>query len=1458
MMKKKILAITTVFALLVSYLIPLSNIAKAEENYITVEEAIQNNSGTATVKGYIVAHTKGTNNYDFEMPFSDDYNFAIADSPNETDPEKILPVQLPSSFRAKFGLNTNPDIIGKEVYVTGTLERYFSVPGLKSPTQIRFSDEVLPAPIEGLTISQIQGEGHVSPYKDQEVKGVEGIVTFVVDNSNFYMQSPQPDDNVNTSEGILIYKPNHGVKIGDHVAVDGLVKEWVLDGYSEKLETDLSMTEINAQNGNIEVISGNNTLPAPLIIGEDVIPPTKVIDNDRFETFDPAEDGIDFYESLEGMVVGLNNPMVIAPQKYGEIPVIVDKVEGKPYTEAGGVLLTEGNANPERIHILTDNRNFVAKTGDQFTGTVTGIVTYTFSNYKVLTKSSDLPPLNEREYINDFTNIEKVEDKLTVATYNIENYDADDVNKTNALAKTIIENIKSPDIIGLVEVLDNSGESDDGTVEASENYEAIIQSIKDLGGPTYKWTDIAPENKQDGGVPGGNIRVGFLYNTERVSLVEGVKGTATDAVDYQNGKLTFNPGRIDPTNPAFADSRKPLAAQFNFQGEDVIVIANHFNSKGGDEPLFGKNQPPTLSSEEQRIEQARIVNQFVSKIHEQNKDANVVVLGDLNDFQFSNPIQTLKGDDLTNLIDLVPEHDRYTYIYQGNSQVLDHILVSNRLAAGAQTDIIHVNADYMEEHGRVSDHDIVLTQLDLNVDDSFNLNIMHVNDSHAHVEQYPRLYTAVNELRTKYDNTLLLDAGDVFSGTLFFNQYLGLADLYFMNELGYDAMTLGNHEFDKDSETLANFIKEMKFPMVSANVNVTQDPVLNQYFEDVIASPGEGGNIYPAIVKEIDGEKVGIFGLTTEDTEFLANPSDEIVFENVIETAKETVERLELEGVNKIIALTHIGNYMDLQLAEEVDGIDVIVGGHSHTKIDTPIVIEKEEPTLIVQANEYLNYLGLLNVSFDENGIVVAHNGQLLDLAGYEEDPVLKAKVEEFAQPLEELKNTIIGSTEVFLNGERNDVRTKETNLGNMIADAMVEKANESVPTTIGLQNGGGIRASIEAGEISLGNVLTVMPFANQLVTLELSGAEIWEALEHSVGEVENAQGRFLQVSGLRFKYDINQPAGQRVWSVEVKNVDGTFEPIELDTYYNVATNAYIADGGDGFEVFKKAKDEQRIKELFVVDYEVLKSYIEKNSPVSPEVEGRIVMEAKQVEPDEPGDGEEPPKKPKLVVSKVKVVNGMAFIQNKDIEKVNAGDTFVVDLGKENSAKVVLTAKQLQLLKEKGASFSIKNQHITLYIPLDNLPEGKEIIIELKQLNDIDKAVSKVYDFTITAEGKVIDQFEKPITLAFMIDMKKVKDTNHLHVFFYNEETKQWERMYGSKYEDGFVTVLTNHFSTFAVFQHNERDSEENPNYPAPIDGGKLPNTATSNYNLLVGGLVLLLIAFILYLAQKKLKREIV
>lgn len=275
------------------------------------------------------------------------------------------------------------------------------------------------------------------------------------------------------------------------------------------------------------------------------------------------------------------------------------------------------------------------------------------------------------------------------------------------------------------------------------------------------------------------------------------------------------------------------------------------------------------------------------------------------------------------------------------------------------------------------------------------LTILHTNDTHAHLENIPRRFTAIHQIRNSKENTLLLDGGDVFSGVHYFNQFLGQADVKFMNEIGYDAMTLGNHEFDKSSEVLRNFIHAAAFPFVSANIDLSKDEKLKDLAQPEIGTPGNHGLVYPAVIKELDGQKVGILGLTTERTPLLSKPYKNIVFEDVFKRAKDTIGMLENRGVNKIIVISHLGYDNDQELAKNLKGIDIIVGSHSHTKLRKPDVYNQEkEPTLIVQASKHGKYLGQLDVVFDESGKLIKWNGKLInimkkDRAGnylYEED----------------------------------------------------------------------------------------------------------------------------------------------------------------------------------------------------------------------------------------------------------------------------------------------------------------------------------------------------------------------------------------------------------------------------------------------------------------------------------------
>jgi uncharacterized protein len=561
-------------------------------------------------------------------------------------------------------------------------------------------------------IYDIQGATHTSTYMGKTVNDVEGVVTYIDGTSRFFIQDVEGDDDDRTSEGIMVFKSFHGMNIGDFVSVSGTVTEYLGEGYTEKSQTDLTITQIGASN--ITKI-GKAPLPAPIKLGVDRIAPADIIDNDQFTTFDPEQDAIDFWESIEGMYVQVDNGKVIALQKDGLVWVV-------PFTyptnvKPGGLRISENDYNPDRIGVdvrngSTANKSYKAKMGDYFTGAIKGVVNYGYSNFKVMTQEPTLPVLTETPIVRTATSITPATDKLTIATYNVENFSTLTPDaKVTKIADAIVEKMKSPDIIGLNEVQDNSGESDNGTVDGAQSAQKIIDKVISLGGPTYQYTEIAPANNQDGGAPGANIRVAFLFNKDRVSLTTGAaKGTATQAVSYENGKLTLNPGRIDPTNSAFQASRKPLAAQFDFQGESIIVVANHFNSKSGDQPLFGKNQPPVLSSETQRHQIATIVNGFVKDIKAKNAKANVVLLGDFNDFEFTRTLTIAKGNELTNMIDKVPSNERYNYSYQGNAQVLDHVLVTNNMVDNTTVDIVNINSGFMEVHGRASDHDPVIIQ----------------------------------------------------------------------------------------------------------------------------------------------------------------------------------------------------------------------------------------------------------------------------------------------------------------------------------------------------------------------------------------------------------------------------------------------------------------------------------------------------------------------------------------------------------------------------------------------------------------------------------------------------------------------------------------------------------------------------------------------------------------------------
>lgn len=505
----------------------------------------------------------------------------------------------------------------------------------------------------------------------------------------------------------------------------------------------------------------------------------------------------------------------------------------------------------------------------------------------------------------------------------------------------------------------------------------------------------------------------------------------------------------------------------------------------------------------------------------------------------------------------------------------------------------------------------------------YTLTVLHTNDTHGHWE--PMVYsnvsqggiarraTLIKQLRAQNPNTLWVDAGDISQGTLYFVQYRQQEARDFYNLLGCDVVTPGNHEFDLGPQVFAeNFVNGANFSSVLANVDLTNEPTL-------------AGKLPPYVVKEIGGEKIGLFGMILDELVISTNIGPNVKMKDALKTAQAIVAELEKQGVNKIILLSHRGHLADLALAAKVDGIDLIVGGHSHTLLGDPAKLDKsfgapfgpyptvvQTPnggkTLIAQAFEFGRNLGKLDLTFDAQGRVSAYAGAPIFVdSQLADDPQAAQKLAELAKPLDDLKKQVIGTTQVNLDGDRPMVRSRETNLGNLVADAMLW-ATAWDKTQIALMNGGGIRRSIAAGNITYGDVLEVLPFGNRLMAFDLSGADVLAALENGVSQIYagSAGGRFPQVSGIQFHVDLSKPVGARVADVQIGNAPRGFQPLDKNATYRIVTNDFMANGGDGYAMFKNGKNPYGGD---VPIDQALADYIKYlNAPLNPQVEGRILI----------------------------------------------------------------------------------------------------------------------------------------------------------------------------------------------------------------------------------------------------------
>ena len=496
----------------------------------------------------------------------------------------------------------------------------------------------------------------------------------------------------------------------------------------------------------------------------------------------------------------------------------------------------------------------------------------------------------------------------------------------------------------------------------------------------------------------------------------------------------------------------------------------------------------------------------------------------------------------------------------------------------------------------------------------YSLTILHTNDFHARFEPISkydsgcsaednaegkcfggtaRLVTAIAEARARSNNAILVDGGDQFQGTLFYTYYKGKMAAEFMNKLGYDAMTVGNHEFDDGPEVLRGFMDAVNFPVLMSNADVSGEALL-------------AGTLAKSTVIERGGEKLGLIGLTPQDTDELASPGPNVIFTDPVGAVQQEVDRLTAEGVNKIIVLSHSGYNVDKRVAAETTGVDVIVGGHTNTYLsNTSDSAEGPYPTMvgstaIVSAYAYGKFLGELNVTFDDAGEITEAKGEPLIMDGaVAEDGATKDRIAELAAPLEEIRQKVVAETAEPIDGDKGSCRAGECTMGNLVADAMLDRVKDQ-GIEIAIQNGGGLRASIDAGPVTMGEVLTVLPFQNTLSTFQVSGAVLKEALENGVSQIEEGAGRFPQVAGMSFAFDPKAEPGARVSEVTVGGA-----PLDPEKLYGVVSNNYVRTGGDGYRMFQNAQNAYDFGPDLA---DVTAEYLAKNVPYKPYTDGRIRM----------------------------------------------------------------------------------------------------------------------------------------------------------------------------------------------------------------------------------------------------------
>ncbi|HEY2042259.1 MAG TPA: 5'-nucleotidase C-terminal domain-containing protein [Jatrophihabitans sp.] len=1118
------------------------------------------------------------------------------------------------------------------------------------------------------TIQDVQGPGFLSPMAGGSVTRVPGIVTAARSTGSsrgFFMQQATADPaKASNSSGIFVFSSSAAVSVGDSVLVTGKVSEFYPLSSGEPLASTSSLSTTELAPTTVTVVNTNNPLPAPLKLVADTVPSTYAAPGDpadphsieAISPVDPTRSAQEFFEAHEGMRVEVDDAKVVGPGKtqFGEI-YVTTKPDSQ-LTPRGGTYIAGYDKVPSgRILVAPVNGKVdPANVGDQLTGATIGPVDWsTFGGYDIA--ATDVGTWHNNG-LQGTVATPQAPDQLAIATYNVQNLaPSDPASKYATLAQGVVNNLKSPDIVSVEEIQDNTGATDDAVVAADQTIARFTDAIAAAGGPNYLSSEIDPVNDADGGQPGGNIRVVFLYNPARVTFVSKPGGASTAAVSVSTGadgtaELSASPGRVDPTNAAWTDSRKPLAGEFVFGGKNVIVVANHFDSKGGDQNSDGRYQPPARSSEVQRNKQAAVLNGFVKDVLAAQPDANIVLAGDFNDYQFSAPIKKLTDDGatLTDLINTLPENERYTYVFNGISQVLDHIFVSKPLAdapnvGGApavQYDVIHVNSEFAAQ---VSDHDPQVVRIRPAAhDNTVKLNLININDFHGRIDANTDKFAGTVE-KVRADgggdkSSLFLSAGDNIGASLFASAVQNdQPTIDVLNALGLNGSSVGNHEFDKGYDDLVNRVSanktNAKWDYLGANVYLkgTTTPALPEY-----------------AVYTVNGVRVGVIGAVTQETPSLVSPGGitQLDIGNPVQAVNRVAAQL-TDGdpsngeADVLVAEYHEGASegtpdgasLEQELAAGGAFADIvnntsakvaaIFTGHTHKEYawDAPIPGDPARTRPVLQTGDYGANVGnvVLTVdrttkqvqSYTSRNVPRVSTDNATLIATYPRVAAVDSIVSAALAKADEVGKQPVGKvtadiTTAYSNGNRDD-RSSESTLGNLVANALRDELSSSDRggAQIGVVNPGGLRDELlyaPDGTITYAEANSVLPFVNNLWTLSLTGAQFKAVLEQ-MWQPDGSSRPFLNLGlsdNVAYTIDPNAARGSHITSITVNGA-----PIDPNASYRIGTFSFLGTGGDNFTAFTQATD---VKDTGLVDRDAWIDYLGKNSPVSPNFARRGVV----------------------------------------------------------------------------------------------------------------------------------------------------------------------------------------------------------------------------------------------------------